>query len=203
MTTRHPQPQGSPPDLLDTGDDRPPIGERWAAVPRRTRLVAAACLLLALLAAAVTPALLEPGTPTPPAPPAPWPIHATDITYTGVTRPADRTSRSFAFTLRAEATSSTPVTLESLRQGYRALRTDVTPGLPTTLRAGHPRRITVTMTVRSCDGLPIDASLPFLDVTLRNTRARQEVSQILGAAYAHDLTRSLRTICRPTPRPTP
>ncbi|MCM2576527.1 hypothetical protein [Streptomyces meridianus] len=167
-------------------------------MPRRTRLIATAGLLLTLATAAGLRVLDRPG---PPEPPAPWPIHATDITYTGISRPADRQSRSFSFTLRAEATSRTPVTVETLRQGYRSLRTHVTPRLPTTLRSGHPHRITVTMTVRSCKDLPLDAGLPFLDVTLRNVRARQEISEILGAAYAHDLTQALRTICRPTPAP--
>ena len=196
MTARRPEPRDAPPDLLETGDDRPRLGERWAAVPRRTRLIASAGLLMALPAAAGIRALTHPAAA---GPPAPWPVHATDITYTGISRPADRQSRSFSFTLRAEATSRTPVTVEAVRQGYRDVRARVTPGLPTTLRSGHPRRITVTMTVRSCDGLPLDASLPFLDVTLRNTRARQEISQILGDAYAHDLSRSLRTICAAPP----
>lgn len=205
MTARPTPPPRPPADLLEAGDDhRPRLGERWAALPRRIRIAAVAATTTA--AALAAGALLTTGTPgTPdrpnsPMPPAPWPIHATDITYTGLTGRADPTTRTFAFTLRAEATSRTPVTVETVRQGYRGLRLDVTPGPPIALRAGRPQRITVTVTVRSCDGIPLDAALPFLDVTLRNARARQEISQILGTAYAQDLSRSLRHICRPTER---
>ncbi|KDN86241.1 hypothetical protein KCH_20580 [Kitasatospora cheerisanensis KCTC 2395] len=48
------------------------------------------------------------------------------------------------------------------------------------------------------DGLlggPADAGLPFLDVTLRNTRAMETASQILGDSYARDLSAALHSTC--------
>ncbi|MDR3032085.1 MAG: Tat pathway signal sequence domain protein, partial [Kitasatospora sp.] len=57
--------------------------------------------------------------------------------------------------------------------------------------------------VTDCSGAPADATLPFLDVTLRNTRAMETVSQILGDAYARDLSAALHSACDGTDYRTP
>jgi hypothetical protein len=200
MTSSHRQ--DAEPDILQAGGAGPRLSERWAAIPRRIRRVAGAGAAVVLLAALGGYALaFRPGPPPPPPPP--WPSQSSDITYAGVVEGPDRTGRRFAFLLRAEATTSTPVTIEDIRQGYEALSLSVSPRLPITLTPGQPRRITVRITVRRCSGLPLDARLPFLDVTLRNKRAGQDVSEILGAAYADDLSRALRASCASPSTPTP
>lgn len=186
------------PDILEAGDPAPRLSERWAALPRRARRAAGAGAALVLLATAGGYVLASrPGPPPPPPPP--WPGLSTDITYAGVVRPPDRSDRSFAFLLRAEATTSTPVTIDRIRQSYETLSLSVRPRPPITLDPGHPRDITVTLTVRRCSGLPLDARLPFLDVTLRNKRAVQDFSEILGDDYTRDLSRSLRELCSRPP----
>jgi hypothetical protein len=43
--------------------------------------------------------------------------------------------------------------------------------------------------------VPEEAGLPFLDVTLRNTRAMQVQSFILGPRYAQALSSAVRVAC--------
>ncbi|MGP3921733.1 hypothetical protein [Streptomyces sp. 8N616] len=192
------EPDPAAPELLEAGGEAPRLSERWAALPHRTRLAVRAALAAALLVAAGGYALASrPGAP----PPVPWPGAASHIGYAGIAEAPDPADRSVAFALRAEATKGTPVTIEAIHQGYDTLELSVSPRLPITLSSGHPRRLVVRMTVLRCSGVPIDARLPFLDVTLRNDRAIQDVSEILGEAYADDLSRSLRTICDARPSP--
>jgi hypothetical protein len=49
--------------------------------------------------------------------------------------------------------------------------------------------------VRDCRGVPREVVLAFLDVTLRNTRAIQQQSYIIGGDYPGDLFTALRTSC--------
>ncbi|WP_128377760.1 hypothetical protein [Streptomyces cavernae] len=61
----------------------------------------------------------------------------------------------------------------------------------------NPHRISVRITVATCAGLPLNADLPFLDVTLRNMRAIQRHTFIFSGTFARDLSRLLHTACDP------
>lgn len=158
---------------------------------RRLALLAPAAAVLGVYLALSRPAPVEP-------PPVPWPAQATDMTYAGTAAPADRVRRTVAFRLRAYVRAGPAVTVESVRQNYAGLTTAVVPHLPVVLKAGEIRVLVITLFVRKCDGLPLDAAMPFLDVTLRNDRAAQEQSYILGQSYARDLSSGLRDVCAVT-----
>jgi hypothetical protein len=64
-----------------------------------------------------------------------------------------------------------------------------------TVTPERPVLLTVEYRVTDCAGAPPDAGMPFLDVTLRNTRAIQTISQILGPRYARDLSERLHSAC--------
>jgi hypothetical protein len=51
------------------------------------------------------------------------------------------------------------------------------------------------MRVTDCGKAPENPGLPFLDVTLRNTRAIEAHSFILGEHYARDLSDALQVAC--------
>ncbi|GAA2507742.1 hypothetical protein [Streptomyces longisporus] len=125
----------------------------------------------------------------------PWPLSVTELTYTGLREPPDPRTRTFTFRLRALLDAGPPTTLTRLAQPYDGLTMSTSPATPLTLRAGKPRTLTLLVAVRHCTGLPQGVELPFLNVTLRNTRGTQNPSYILGAAYAQDLSASLRTLC--------
>lgn len=125
----------------------------------------------------------------------PWPLSVTELTYTGLRRPPDPRTRTFTFRLRALLDAGPPTTLTRLAQPYDGLTMSTSPATPLTLKAGKPRTLTLLVAVRHCTGLPQGVELPFLNVTLRNTRGTQNPSYILGAAYAQDLSASLHTLC--------
>ncbi|MFI7400002.1 hypothetical protein ACIBW9_05830 [Streptomyces sp. NPDC049541] len=125
----------------------------------------------------------------------PWPLSVTELTYTGLREPPDPRTRTFTFRLRALLDAGPPTTLTRLAQPYDGLTMSTSPATPLTLKAGKPRTLTLQVAVRHCTGLPQSVELPFLNVTLRNTRGTQNPSYILGAAYAQDLSASLRTLC--------
>lgn len=84
------------------------------------------------------------------------------------------------------------------------LHAHATPAPDFTVHVGRPRRITVEITVSDCSDLPLNADLPFLDVTLRNMRAIQRHSFIFGGTFSRDLSELLHTACDPPPaRPAP
>jgi hypothetical protein len=70
-----------------------------------------------------------------------------------------------------------------------------TPRVPFTTTAGTSRKVVITMHVSQCRKVPWNAGLPFLDVTLRNTRAIEVHSFILGQRYAQHLSEALQVAC--------
>lgn len=168
-------------------------GGWWRVLGPRRRLA------LPALAVAVFGGYLALSRPAPAEPPpVPWPAQATDMTYAGIVAPADRVRRTVAFRLRAYVRAGPAVTVESVRQNYAGLTTSVVPHPPVVLKAGEIRIFAITLFVRKCDGLPLDAGMPFLDVTLRNDRAAQKQSYILGQYYARDLSAGFHDICAGT-----
>ena len=95
----------------------------------------------------------------------------------------------------ASAISGTPVTVTRISQPYAGLSVTSTPHPPFGTKAGVPLKITITMRVTDCGKAPRNAGLPFLDVTLRNTRAIEDHSFILGSRYAQDLSSALQVAC--------
>lgn len=154
---------------------------------------------LAVLAAAGVYALATRPEPEPPAP-VPYPIQSTHFSFLGIETPKAGDN---VFDARLMATSDSGASLEKITQGYSGLKLSVRPALPLALAEGQPTRVTVRFEVVRCAGLPLDARLPSLRVTLRNTRAIQDYSSILGGTYAAELSRALRTICEPAPRAAP
>ncbi|WP_407564255.1 hypothetical protein [Streptomyces sp. 184] len=192
-----PEPDPGPPaEVLGGGSAGPRLGERWTALPPRSRRLAVAGAGLAALAVLGTYLLATRPEPEP-APPVPYPIQSTDFAFLGIETPK---AGDTTFDAQLTATSDTGASLEKITQGYGGLKLSVRPSLPLLLPEGQPTRVAVRFAVVRCAGLPLDASLPSLRVTLRNKRAIQDYSSILGGTYAAELSRALRTICEPTPR---
>ncbi|MEU1280558.1 Tat pathway signal sequence domain protein [Streptomyces sp. NPDC005805] len=179
---------------------RHPLAARLAALPppRRRALLAAVCAL----AVATGTAVWWAGRPEPPPPePVPWPAQAATVSYTG---PAPRTpapepgtaAPAFTFLVGVTVRTGPPVTVERIEQTSAALWVTTSPAGPVTVRAEKPRNVLVSIHVSDCSKVARNASLPFLDVTLRNTRAIQKQSFILGDRYAGDLGKALGTACR-------
>ncbi|MEU3826412.1 Tat pathway signal sequence domain protein [Streptomyces sp. NPDC029080] len=193
-------------------DGRPAAGPRPARGRAHTALTAWYArhrrITLALLAAAVLlggGGYLHATRPRPPAPPphperprpqVPYPVQAVDVTFLdGRTTPAHTPPRSFSFTVLLSVTSGPPVTVTRVTQPYAGLTLTTEPRVPFQTKAGSARKITITMHVTKCGKAPRNASLPFLDVTLRNVRAIQEQSFILGSRYAQHLSQALEVAC--------
>ncbi|MGW1165080.1 Tat pathway signal sequence domain protein [Streptomyces sp. NPDC002550] len=132
----------------------------------------------------------------PPPPPAPYPAQAVVVEYVGGrTTPAGALPRSFSFAVLLSVESGPPVTVTRVTQPYAGLSLVTDPRTPFRTKAGSDRKITITMHVTQCGKVPMDAGLPFLDVTLRNTRAMQIQSYILGPRYAQHLSHALEVAC--------
>ncbi|WP_225822520.1 Tat pathway signal sequence domain protein [Streptomyces naphthomycinicus] len=128
--------------------------------------------------------------------PAPYPVQVVDVTYLdGRTTPAGAPPRSFSFAVLLSVTSGPPVTVTRVAQPYAGLSLTTEPSVPFQTKAGSARKVTITMHVTKCGKAPRNASLPFLDVTLRNTRAIQTQSFIPGPRYAEDLSGALEVAC--------
>jgi hypothetical protein len=119
-----------------------------------------------------------------------------DVAYAGG-RPtaAGAPPRSFSFAVLLSVESGPPVTVTRVTQPYAGLSLVTDPPTPFRTKAGSDRKITITMHVTECGKVPEDAGLPFLDVTLRNTRAMQIQSYILGTRYAQHLSQALKAAC--------
>lgn len=109
--------------------------------------------------------------------------------------PPNAPSGSFSFGVEITAESGPPITVTRISQPHAALSATSTPRPPFRTRAGSPRTIVITMHMTECANAPRNAGLPFLDVTLRNTRAIEDHSFILGERYAHYLSAALRAAC--------
>ncbi|MET8559709.1 Tat pathway signal sequence domain protein [Streptomyces flaveolus] len=126
----------------------------------------------------------------------PYPAQVVDMTYLdGRTTPAGAPPRSFSFAVLLSVSSGSPVTVTRVSQPYAGLSLNTDPPVPLRTKPGSARKVTITMHVTECAKAPQNAGLPFLDVTLRNTRAIQVQSFILGPRYAQDLSHALRAAC--------
>ncbi|MFJ9727246.1 Tat pathway signal sequence domain protein [Streptomyces sp. NPDC101209] len=187
-------------DLAEDGS--PPLPRprgrfgQWYDRHRRGALAAAAAT--ALLAAGGSVYLTRPHAPAPaPAPAAPYPSQVTDVTYVEpVATPKGVRPRSFSFAVALSVESGPPVTVRSISQPYPGISLTSEPLAPFTARAGGARNVVITMHVTDCRKAPESAGLPFLDVTLRNTRAIEVHSYILGQRYAQNLSTALQGICK-------
>ncbi|MFD8482494.1 hypothetical protein [Kitasatospora sp. NPDC059673] len=129
---------------------------------------------------------------SPPPPALPFPSQATRFEYGG---PLPAWQDSFALSLRVHNTSAGPVDVLGVSQGYRGLSVVVSGWLPQTVPPGQTVSLRVGLRVTDCSAAPADAGMPFLDVTLRNARAMETVSEIPGDAYARDLSAALHATC--------
>ncbi|GAA1944290.1 hypothetical protein GCM10009837_82930 [Streptomyces durmitorensis] len=186
-----------------TYDARTASPDRIAAHPVRPRppLTRHRRTALALAIAAVVGAaglslyLTRPRPPAPPPPP--YPSQTVSVTYKGdMTRP-EAGDRTFSFTVGLGQDSGPPVSVRRIGQPSAALSVTVAPHTPFTVKSGSPRTARISMHIRECGNVPRNAGLPFLDVTLRNVRAKQTQSFILGSAYAKDLSEALTAACPP------
>lgn len=183
--------------LTDRLADR--LTAHWTRLspPARRATLAAA---LAVLATAATVLLLPQPTNDPaPAAPVPWPANVTSWRYLGLAAPlnTDRHATSGRFHFAIAVDHGPPVTLEVTGAAFDGLTAHALPAPAFTVAAATTRRTTVVISVSDCSGLPLNADLPFLDVTLRNTRAIQHHSFIFGNAFARDLSALLHGACDP------
>lgn len=126
----------------------------------------------------------------------PFPAQTVDVSYLGeVTVPPGTRPRTFAFEILLGVESGPAVTVTGVTQPYDGLSLTSAPRAPFRTKSGAARKIVVTMHVTECGKVPRDAGLPFIDVTLRNARAMQVQSFILGPRYAHDLSHALQVAC--------
>ncbi|MFQ6142914.1 hypothetical protein ACLMNJ_07525 [Streptomyces seoulensis] len=174
---------------------------------RRRRFVLVAAVLVALLAgvgflqATRTRQLPR---PAPPSPAPPYPSQVVDVSYLDpVATPRGAPPGSFSFALLVSVESGPPVTVSALDQPYAGLSVASTPRPPFRTAAGTARKIVITLHVRECGKVPENAGLPFLDVTLRNTRAMEVQSFILGPRYARALSEALQVACGNVSRSSP
>lgn len=157
--------------------------------------------LLALAAATIVAAAglgLYLTRPRPPEPPPPLhPSQTVSVTYRGDMTQPQAGDRTFGFTVALRQDSGPPVSVRRITQPSEALSVTVAPHTPFTVKTGTPRTARITMHIRECGNVQRNAGLPFLVVTLRNTRAMQLQAFILGERYAKDLSRALTAACPP------
>ncbi|MFD5239687.1 Tat pathway signal sequence domain protein [Streptomyces tendae] len=131
-----------------------------------------------------------------PAPPPPYPSQAVDLVYVAPTTGSPgATAGAYSFTVLLSVRSGPPVTVTRLTQPYDGLSVTSSPAAPFQTKSHSARKIIVTLRVTECEKAPRNPGLPFLDVTLRNARAIEAHSFILGARYAQDLSRALEVAC--------
>ncbi|WP_314222551.1 Tat pathway signal sequence domain protein [Streptomyces zaehneri] len=169
------------------------LGRRHAAHRRAVSAVLAAAVLLAGggYLWATRPHDTEQAHPAPP-----FPSQVVDVSYLGeVAVPPGTRPRTFAFDVVLGVESGPPVTVTRLAQPYPGLSLTSAPRAPFRTKAGSVRKVVITMHVTECGKVPKNVGLPFVDVTLRNARAIQVHSFILGSRYAHDLSAALQVAC--------
>lgn len=192
-----------PPPTLPAA--RPPCGRAAQFRARHRRAVLATTSATALAAVGAYLYVTRPETLPPPAPPPP--SQTVRVTYLGPLDPlgAGATPTGFRFTVAVTARSGPPVTVTRISQPYEGLSLTAIPRPPFRARTEIPHKIEITMKVTDCGKVPQNAGLPFLDVTLRNTRAIEAHSFILGEHYAQDLSEALQVACSneflPSPKP--
>ncbi|MFI7317333.1 Tat pathway signal sequence domain protein [Streptomyces venezuelae] len=162
---------------------------------RRTTLAAATAAITGTAAIAYYVTRPEP----PPPPPPPWPSQSVSVTYEGDMSRPRAGDRTFTFAVAFAQESGPPATVRRVTQPSAALSVSTAPLTPFELKSGSPRKLIITMHIRECGEVPRNAGLPFLEVTLRNVRAMEKQSYILGPEYANDLSAALTTACPRTP----
>ncbi|MET8445763.1 Tat pathway signal sequence domain protein [Streptomyces sp. NPDC005209] len=169
------------------------------AYARHRRAALALAVAAAVLAGGGYLYATRPKQPPPPEPP--YPAQAVEMAFLN-DRPTapGAPPRSFSFEVSLTVLSGPPVTVTRVTQPYAGLWLSVAPRAPFRTKAGAPRKITITMHVTDCGKVPKDAGLPFLEVTLRNARAMQAQSFILGERYAQHLSEALQVACGNGPR---
>ncbi|GEC04129.1 hypothetical protein SSP24_17840 [Streptomyces spinoverrucosus] len=181
---------------------RPPRERAARFRTRHRRAVLATTSATALAAVGAYLYVTRPEAPPPPAPPPP--SQTVRVTYLGPLG-AEATPTGFRFTVAVTAHSGPQVTVTRISQPYEGLSLTANPHPPFRTRTGIPHKIEITMKVTDCGKVPRNAGLPFLDVTLRNTRAIEAHSFILGERYAQDLSDALQVACSneflPSPKP--
>ncbi|MFF4338726.1 Tat pathway signal sequence domain protein [Kitasatospora sp. NPDC001540] len=177
--------------------ERPP-----RLLSRRQKYLLASFLLLLALALTILRIANYPeqAANSPPPQTVPFPSQAARVTYVG---PVAGGPEAFALELAVHNTGPGPLDVLEVRQGYRGVTVLVAGWLPRTVPPGGTVSLRVDLRVTDCSGAPADATFPFLDVTLRNTRAIETVSQIPGDAYARDLSAALHSACDITDNRTP
>lgn len=163
---------------------------------RHRRAVLGALAAVALLTAGGLLWATRPQERQQAAPKPPFPSQVVDVDYLGpLPVPPGTRPRTFALEVLLSVESGPPVTTTRLAQPYAGIFLASAPRAPFRTAAGSARKIVVTMHVTDCGNVPADAGLPFLDVTLRNARAIQDHSFILGSRYAQDLSQALQVAC--------
>jgi hypothetical protein len=185
-------------DALDTPflprRARRPRGRLAELYDRHRRAALGTVTAVALLAGGGYLYATRPRPPEPPPPP--YPSQVTDMHYlSSESTPAGAPARSFSFGVELTVLAGPPVTVNRISQPYAGLSVKSTPTAPFRTTAGSSRKIVVTMHVTQCRKVPWNAGLPFLDVTLRNTRAIEVHSFILGQRYAQQLSEALQVAC--------
>ncbi|MDX3645012.1 Tat pathway signal sequence domain protein [Streptomyces sp. MB09-02B] len=177
----------------------PPRGRYTQAYARHRRAVLAGAATVVALAGggylyATRPTSAPPPEPTPRE--TPYPSQAIVVSYLGPAAHSGRAPRGrFEFEVRLSVRYGPPITVERMTQPYEGLSLRTDPRTPLRIGTKDARKILVTMRVTECGKAPEGAGLPFLDVTLRNTRAIEAHSFILGERYAQDLSDALRVAC--------
>ncbi|MFJ8042707.1 hypothetical protein ACIRBX_19670 [Kitasatospora sp. NPDC096147] len=149
------------------------------------------------LAVAVTALLvfhaLERDPPARAAPaPVPYPAQLARLTVPGGGT-ADGRHLSLSADFRVEGAE--PVELLAVTQPYPGISLSVRGGLPLTMAGDRTVRLRLEYDLTDCSTVPVGVGLPYIDVTLRNTRAIQTVSQIPGTVYAESLAHWLGSAC--------
>lgn len=181
-------------ETLGSPASAPPRGRLTGLYDRHRRAVLGTAAALALLAGGGYLYATRPQPPEPPDPP--YPSQVTDLHYlSGEPTSAGAGPRSFSFGVELSVLSGPPVTVVRISQPYAGMSVASTPKAPFGTRAGTSRKIVITMHVAQCRKVPWNAGLPFLDVTLRNTRAIEVHSFILGQRYAQHLSEALQVAC--------
>ena len=183
----------------DDPDPGPPRSRARLALlyGRHRRTLLTATTVAALLVGGGYLYATRPQSPPPPPPsPPPYPSQVVDVSYLDAEpAPPDAPPRSFRLSVVLSVQSGPPVTVTGIAQPYAGLSVISSPRPPFRTKAGSARKIDITMHVTECGKVPENAGLPFLDVTLRNTRAIEAHSYILGSRYAHDLSAALHVAC--------
>ncbi|WP_454316413.1 Tat pathway signal sequence domain protein [Streptomyces phaeoluteigriseus] len=171
-------------------------GRPFPLPARHRRAVLGALAAVAVLTAGGLLWATRPQERQRPAPQPPFPSQVVDVAYLGpLPVPPGTRPRTFAVEVLLSVESGPPVTATRLAQPYAGILLTSAPRAPFRTKAGSARKIVITMHVTDCGNVPSDAGLPFLDVTLRNARAIQDHSFILGSRYARDLSHALQVAC--------